>query len=97
MECYKDSEKGGQTPKTESPIDTALSVLKTAIGRTQETMTRFETILASVLTHPDEAATEGKSEKVSAQTPLETQLKTMSDDVARIDGYLCSIQNRIQL
>ena len=95
MECYEDTVKG-DVPKTESPIDTALGALKTAIGRTQETMTKFETVLASVLTHP-EKPTECKGETVSAQTPLETQLKAMSGEVAEIDNYLNSIQNRTQL
>ena len=97
MECYEDTAKGGQTPKTESPIDIALGVLKTVIGRIQETKTKFETMLASVLAPPEEPTEQDKAETVPAQTPLETQLKVMSNEVAEIDHYLNSIQNRIQL
>ena len=97
MECYEDSVKGGQTPKKESAIDIALGVLKNAIGRTQETKTKFETILASVLAKPEEPTECKDAEKIPAQTPLETHLKVMSNEVAEIDHYLNSIQNRIQL
>lgn len=90
------NESGTCEPKKESSIEVALNVLKNNIGRTQETMTKFETILESVLTEP-EKPTNCKDETVSAQTSLETRLKLMSDDVARIDSYLHSIQNRIQL
>ena len=97
MECYEDSVKDGQTSKKESPIDKALDTLKSAISRTQETKTKFETILASVLAQPEEPTECKDAERISAQTPLETHLKVMSDEVAEIDRYLNSIQNRIQL
>ena len=97
MECYEDSVKGRQTPKKESAIDKALNDLKSTIGHTQEIMTKFETILASVLTPPEKSTEQDKPETVPAQTPLETQLKSMRDNVVEIDNYLNSIQNRIQL
>ena len=95
MEYYEDSVTGGQTPKTESAIDVALGVVKTTIGRTQETMTKFETVLASVLTHPEQP-TECKGETVAAQRPRDTQLKSINGAVEEMDNYMNRINKKTQ-
>ena len=79
----------------ESPIDVALNKLKSNIGKVQETMTRFETKLASVLTEPEKSP--DTKERATGQTSLESRLFSMCEDVSDIDDYLNIVQNRIQL
>lgn len=81
----------------ESPIDIALGRLKSNIGATEETMTRFETTLASVLTEPEKSTKEGTPETQAPQTSLETALTSMGNDVSAINDYLREVQNRVQL
>jgi hypothetical protein len=94
MECYSED-----TPKgigKDSPIQKALNGLKNNIGSVQETMGKFESILASVISQPDKPPPE-KETIAGGQTSLETVLTELCNSVANIDNYLRQIQNRIQL
>lgn len=82
--------------KEESPIERAMAQLNNVIGQTKESMTRFETTLASVLTNP-EKPTADKPEITPSQTSLESRLNSMTDDVSGINNYLQEVQNRVQL
>ena len=79
-----------------SPIERAMNRQKDAIGLVQETMTRFETILSSVITHPEKSTKEETPDQ-AAQTSLETRLNDMTEDISGINTYLLEVQNRIQL
>jgi len=74
--------------KKDSPIEKAMTQLKNNVGTVQETMTRFETTLASVLTNPEKPKDATESETKVAQTSLETQLNSMADEILGIDAYL---------
>ncbi len=91
----------GSTPKTESPIDKVLESLSNGIGKLKaETLPKFEHILGSVLIELDKTTNpETTNPEVAAgdRTSLESRLILMNDKVREIDGYLTSLQNRIQL
>lgn len=82
--------------KKESPIERAMAQLNNAIGHTKETMTRFETILASVITNP-EKPTADKPDTTASQTSLESRLNSMASEIKEINVYLGEVQNRVQL
>lgn len=85
------------TPKKESPIDAALSCLENNIGKLKvETLPKFESVLASVLTEPEKSIANPETTAAS-QTSLEMKLMSMNDNVQEIDEYLRSLQNRVQL
>lgn len=94
MECYKDSPKETGDRKA-TPIENALNDLQNGIRIVKETMVKFESTLASVITSPEQSPE--TTEKEKGQTRLENLLISMNDDVAEIDTYLRGIQNRIQL
>jgi len=81
----------------ESPIMTAMGQLKNSIGRVEETMTKFESILSSVLTNPEASPTTAEKRTEVAQTELESSLREMTDRVLAINEYLGEVQNRVQL
>ena len=91
---------GSQTveARRESPIDVALNNLGNLIGRTQEIMNRFETVLSSVLTSPEKSPETKKDtqEPAPAQTSLESQLLSMGNDISGINEYLREVQDRVQ-
>ena len=86
------------TTKKESPIEIALNRLGNEIGTAQETVVRFETLLASVLGTPEEKVTsECDAPHSKGQTSLETRLIEMAERIMDINTNLRSTQNRIQL
>ena len=86
----------GVQQSKESPIERAMNRQKEAIGSVQETMTRFETKLSSVITHPEKSTKEPTPEP-AAQTSLETRLNEMTEDILGVNTYLLEVQNRVQL
>jgi len=87
---------GASVSKNESPIEMAMAQLKTNIAIIQETMTKFETILAAVITNPEKLPSD-EPDTTASQTSLESRLNSMSDEVMGINRYLQDMQNRIQL
>ena len=80
-----------------SPIDTELNRLVNEISTVQETVVRFETLLASVLGAPEEKTTECDAPHSKGQTSLETRLMEMTERIMDINTNLRSVQNRVQL
>ena len=86
---------GCTVPEKESPISNAMNKLNNAIGSVKETMNRFESTLASVLTNPEKPGAERK--KLTGQTQLESSLLEMEQQVLEINEYLREVQNIVQL
>ncbi len=84
-------------PQKESPIERAKNRLRNLIGETKEVMTGFETRFFSVVGQPEESLTDGEKAETAPQTQLEEYLVAMAKEVAEINNYLVSVQNRIQL
>ena len=89
-------EELGNTPKKESQIEKALNILSNGIGKVQETLPIFESILSSVISQPEKSNPEAEK-TTGGQTNLEQRLLKMVDDVANINVYLRELQDRIQL
>ncbi len=82
----------------ESSIGIALSRLGDEISAVQETVVKFESLLASVLGASDEKATsECDAPNSKGQTSLETRLMEMTERIMDINANLRSVQNRTQL
>ncbi|MCK5601775.1 hypothetical protein KAR91_07905, partial [Candidatus Pacearchaeota archaeon] len=82
----------------ESTIMRAVPTLQNSISVTQETMSQFENVLASVIANPETALDKTACEKEPpAQTSLEEQLRGMNTNIRSINEYLRSMQNRVQL
>ncbi len=90
------TECNGSGVKKESPIDVALGKVESEIATLQETVVRFETILASVLTNP-ETSSECDAPNSKGQTSLESRLFAMAERIMDVNTSLRQIQNRTQL